>query len=214
MTKTDDLVREIEALQDRLSKLSEANRRINESLDLADVLREVLESARLLTDARCGIITVLDEAGQVAEFLSSGLTGEESKRLWELPEGQFFFDYLSGIPVPLRVRDSYSHTSSQGFAKSRMLEEVAPILAGPLSFLAAPIRYHGEGLGYIFLARKGSGQAFSRADEETLVMFASQAALVITNARRYREEQRARTGGGGYFGGPCQKYRSEQRQRE
>ena len=64
---------------------------------------------------------------------------------------------------------------------------------GPISFLAAPIRYHGEGLGYVFLARKESGQEFSRADEETLVMFASQAALVIANARRYREEQRART---------------------
>ena len=30
-------------------------------------------------------------------------------------------------------------------------------------------------------------------DEETLVMFAAQAALVIVNARRYRDEQRART---------------------
>ena len=35
-------------------------------------------------------------------------------------------------------------------------------------------------------------QEFSPDDEETLVMFASQAALVIANARRHREEQRAR----------------------
>ena len=34
---------------------------------------------------------------------------------------------------------------------------------------------------------------FTAEDEETLVMFASQAALVIANARRHREEQRART---------------------
>ena len=33
---------------------------------------------------------------------------------------------------------------------------------------------------------------FTAEDEETLVMFASQAALVIANARRHREEQRAR----------------------
>ena len=93
-----NLVREIEALRDRLSRLSEANLRINESLDFDNVLHEVLESARLLTDARCGVITVLDKAGQVEEFLSSGLTSEENQRLWELPEGQRFFDYLSGIP--------------------------------------------------------------------------------------------------------------------
>ena len=33
---------------------------------------------------------------------------------------------------------------------------------------------------------------FSQEDEDTLVMFASQAAMAISNARRYREEQRAR----------------------
>ena len=37
------------------------------------------------------------------------------------------------------------------------------------------------------------GQTFSREDEETLVMFASQAALVIANARQYRDERQARS---------------------
>ena len=37
-----------------------------------------------------------------------------------------------------------------------------------------------------------TGGEFSQEDEETLVMFASQAALVIANARRYRDELRAR----------------------
>ena len=37
------------------------------------------------------------------------------------------------------------------------------------------------------------GREFTREDEDTLVMFASQAALVIANARRYRDEQRARS---------------------
>ena len=36
------------------------------------------------------------------------------------------------------------------------------------------------------------GPEFSREDEETLVLFASQAALVIANARRHRDERRAR----------------------
>ena len=35
-------------------------------------------------------------------------------------------------------------------------------------------------------------EEFTKEDEETLVMFASQAALVIANARAYREERRAR----------------------
>ena len=62
------------------------------------------------------------------------------------------------------------------------------------SFLAVPIRHQGVSVGNIHVARGEPGLEFSREDEETLVMFASQAALVIANARRHRAEQRARAG--------------------
>ena len=42
---------EIRTLRQRLSRLSEASLRINESLDLDTVLQEVLDSARTLTGA-------------------------------------------------------------------------------------------------------------------------------------------------------------------
>ena len=47
-------------------------------------------------------------------------------------------------------------------------------------------------MGNIYVANKDPGLEFSAADEEILVMFASQAALVIANARRHRDERRAR----------------------
>ena len=58
----DELRREIEALRDRISKLSAASLRISSSLDLNTVLREVVESARELTGARYGAITFLDDS--------------------------------------------------------------------------------------------------------------------------------------------------------
>ena len=70
-----DLRREIEALRERLSRLSEASLRINESLDLDSVLQGVLDSARSLTGARYALITTLDGSGQVEEFLVSGVNG-------------------------------------------------------------------------------------------------------------------------------------------
>ena len=185
-------VRQIEALRNHFSKLSAANLRVRENLDLENVLHELLESARLLTDARCGVIAVLSEAGQLEAFFSSGLTEEESEKLWKHPVGQRIFEYLNSICVPLRVRDWHHHTASQGLPELGAMAEVSPLFSGPFSFLASPVRYHGEEVGHIFLVNKESGQEFTLADEETLVMFASQAALVIANARRYREEQRAR----------------------
>ena len=181
-----DLRREIEALRERLSRLSEASLRINESLDLDSVLQGVLDSARTLTGARYALITTLDGSGQAEEFLVSGLTPDEARQLWELPTGQQFFQYLSGLPGPLRVRDFAGHVRSMGLPD---FHPPAPVS----SFLAAPLRHQGASVGNINVARSEPGQEFTREDEETLVMFASQAALVIANARRHRDELRARS---------------------
>ena len=176
---------QIETLRNRLSKLSEASRRINESLDLDAVLQGILDSARSLTNAHCGVIATLDNAGQVEDFLASGMTTDESQRLWEIPEGLKFFEYLSNIPGPLRVRDFASHTRSLGLPEFHPPLDVS-------AFLAASIRHRGEAVGNIYLAKSKRAPEFTHEDEETLVMFASQAALVIANARRHRDEQRAR----------------------
>ena len=182
----DDLERENQALRERLSRLSEASLHINESLDLDSVLQGVLDSARSLTDASYALITTLDQSGQVEDFRVSGLSPGEARRLWEMPEGLRFFEYLSSLPGPLRVRDFAEHARSMG------LPEFLPP-APVSSFIAAPIRHRGESVGNIHVAKGEPGLEFSPEDEETLVMFASQAALVIANARRHQDEQRART---------------------
>ena len=176
---------EIQALRDRLTRMCEACHRINESLDLDTVLQEVLDSARSLTGARYGVMVLLDGSGGVQEFLGAGFTPDEARRLWELPEGSEFIEYLGAIPGPLRVGDLGGHLRSMGLPDFRPPVPVS-------SFLAAPIRHGGAGVGNIYLAKSDPGQEFSQEDEETLVMFASQAALVIANARRHRDERRAR----------------------
>ena len=188
MKQADDQAREIAELRDRLSRLSQASLRINETIDFDTVLQGVLDSACSLTGARYGVITLLDEPGQVQDFVTSGLTAEEHRRFTDLPEGMMFFQYLSNIREPLRLRDFHSYVQSLG------LPEFQPPMAvsSPLPFLAAPIRHLGESVGAIYVGEKDV--EFTPEDEETLVMFASQAALVIANARRHREEQRARAG--------------------
>ena len=186
MEQADDQAREIAELRDRLSRLSQASLRINESLDFDTVLQGVLDSACSLTGARYGVITLLNESGRIQDFLYSGLTPEESRRFAEFPKGMLFFEYLSSISEPLRLRDFHSYVRELG------LPEFRPPMAvsSPLPFLAAPIRHLGESVGAFYVGEKEL--EFTPEDEETLVMFASQAALVIANARRHREEQRTR----------------------
>ena len=186
MEPADDQALEIAELRDRLSRLSQASLRINESLDFDTVLQGVLDSACSLTGARYGVITLLDESGQIEDFVTSGLTPEEHRRLTELPEGMMFFEYLSRITEPLRLSDFHSYTRALGLPEFRPPMAVSPVL----TFLAAPIRHLGECVGAFYVGEKDV--EFTPEDEETLVMFASQAALVIANARRHRDEQRAR----------------------
>ncbi len=187
MKEPDVRDRQIATLRDRLSRLSDASLRVNESLDLEDVLQGVLDSARTLTDARYVVITTLDDEGRIEELRASGLTAEETRGLWEVPEGQQFFDYLNAIAEPLRVSDLGGHASALGLTELRTPVHIS-------AFLAVPIRYRGVGVGNIHVGKEGPGQEFSREDEETLVMFASQVALVVANARRHRDERRAKTG--------------------
>ena len=174
------------ALQDRLTRLSEASLRINEDLDYHSVLQEVTNSARILTDAKYAATTVLDQASRLEEFVTSGLTPEEHRHMEGLPASAEFFRHLNSMPDPLRINGLDSYLRSQG------MEEWEPPVA-VASLLVAPIRNKGVRLGSIYVARGAAGSEFNREDEDTLVMFASQAALVIANARRYRDEQRARS---------------------
>ena len=61
--------REIEALRERLSRLSAASLRINESLDFDQVLQGALDSARSLTGAGHGVMTLLGDDGALEDFL-------------------------------------------------------------------------------------------------------------------------------------------------
>ena len=185
MARPDGRDKRIRDLEERLSRLSEAGLRITEDLDFDTVLQEVVDSARSLTSSRYGAITVFGEAGETPDFIVSGLTLEEHRGLWDMPEGLGFFEYLSGLEEPLRVSNVDSHL------RALNMPEFLPSVP-VTSLLIAPIRHRGVGVGTIYLAHGPDGRDFTREDEETLVLFASQAAMAIANARRRREEQRAR----------------------
>ena len=183
MKEADRLRREIRALRDNLSRLNEVTLRITESLDLGATLQEVADSARALTAARYSALVTFDGGGRVRDVITSGISPEERRRLQEMPQGQGLLAYLNGIEEPLRLKDLAGHTRAAGFP-----EDHPPMK----TFLTAPVRHQGERVGSLFLGRKEGGREFTREDEGSLVMFAAQTALVIANARRHEEAQRAK----------------------
>ena len=181
MTDSQHSRRDDEAPRARSSALTDAVLRINASLDLDTVLREVVESARALTGARWGVIATVDEAGAPLDFVFSGFTPEEQRALYTWPDSARLFAHFRALDGPLRLDDLSGYVRALGI-------EPAPAFAR--SFQGTPMRHRGAGVGSFFLADKADGAAFTGEDEEVLTLFASQAASAIANARTHRAERR------------------------
>ena len=171
-------------LRDRIARLSATILRINASLDLNTVLHEVVESARALTGARYGGITTIGAEGQVQDFVTSGISLHEHRQLAEWPDGPRLFESFRDLSAPLQLRDLPAYVRSLGLSTD--------LLPPTKTMQGTPMRHRGAHVGNFFVGDKEGGQAFTDEDEEVLMLFASQAATAIANARAHQAERRVR----------------------
>ena len=181
----DRLRAEIDKLRARMLGLTDAILRISEDLDLDVVLQEVVDTARALTGARYGAIVTLDDGGELQDLLLSGVPPDQQHVLLGYDRGWDLFKFLSDTPELSRTPDLTTHLESAGFAG--FWPPIRP-------FLSIQIRVRDRHVGTIFIGDTHDDSMFTEDDEETLAMFASQAAMAVTNARRYGDEQRAKAG--------------------
>ena len=167
----------------RSSDLIEAILRVSASLDVATVLRGVVESARALTAARYGVIVTVGASGQVEEFFSSGVEPDVHRRLEQWPDGPRLFEHFRNLPGALRLENLPEYAESLGYSSELMVVKTLQM---------TPMRHRGSLVGVFFLGEKEGGGQFTSEDEEILLVFASQAAMAVSNARTHRDEQRAR----------------------
>ena len=157
--------------------------RIGASLDLDTVLREIIDSARALTGASVGIIATVDDTGAPSDFYFSGVSPEKHGEFLAWPGGVRLFEHFRVLEAPLR------HANSTDYCRSIRLD---PPPIPDTAFQCTPMLHRGVSVGIFFVYEKAAGGEFTKADEELLMIFASQAAVSIANARAHRSERRAR----------------------
>ncbi len=145
-------------------------------LELESTLRRIVTNAVYLADASYGALGVLDFDGKIQDFIHVGMPDEVSRQIGNLPMGGGLLGELSVHPTPLRLSQISEHPASIGFPKNH------PPMT---SFLGVPIRVRGEVFGNLYLTDKKGGAAFTDADEQAVVAFATAAAVAIENARLY-----------------------------
>jgi signal transduction histidine kinase len=167
--------------RDRVHSLLEAVVAVGSNLDLEVVLRQIVEAAVTLVDARYGALGVIGEGGRLAEFIPVGLDEEQIAKIHHWPEGRGLLGELITNPEPLRLADMSTHPRSYGFPKGH------PPMR---TFLGAPVRIRDEIFGNLYLTEKRDGAEFDEEDEAVLTALGAAAGVAIGNARMYEEARR------------------------
>jgi GAF domain-containing protein len=187
--KLDDLLAELQSrleaarsTRDRVHALLEAVVSIGSELDLATVLRRIVEAATTLVDARYGALGVIGEEGErLVRFVTTGVSDEEIESIGHWPHGEGILGLLIREPRALRLPDLTGHPASSGF----------PANHPPMrSFLGVPIRVRDEVFGNLYLTEKAGGGPFEEEDEVVVTALATAAGVAIENARLYEETRR------------------------
>jgi signal transduction histidine kinase len=167
--------------RDRVRSLLEAVVAIGGNLDLDLVLRQIIEAAVSLVDARYGALGVIGDAGRLTDFVTFGLDEEQIAAIDHWPEGRGLLGELITNPHALRLADMSAHPRSYGF----------PAGHPPMkTFLGVPVRIRDEVFGNLYLTEKQGGAEFDDEDEVVVTALAAAAGVAIENARLYDEARR------------------------
>jgi signal transduction histidine kinase len=156
-----------------LLTLHEAALGIHGDLGLETVLQRVVDRARDLVDTRYGALSVINDQHRIESFIISGISPEARARIGPPPVGHGLLGVVLNEGQRLRLPDLGRDPRSVGFPPNH------PPMR---SLLAVPVLCKSPFRGNLYLAEKAGGAEFTRDDEESLVRFATTAALAIDNA--------------------------------
>ncbi|MEI7030081.1 GAF domain-containing sensor histidine kinase [Streptomyces pratensis] len=168
-----------------LAAVSAALLAMNRHLEVGDVLKTIVVSARELLDAQYAALGVPDDHGGFAQFVVDGLSDEQWKAIGPLPRQHGILAAMLHQAKPERLADVRKDPRFEGWPDAH------PDMS---DFLGLPITDGDEIIGALFLANKQcpkpeGGYGFTAEDEELLSIFAQHAAIALTNARLYERSR-------------------------
>ncbi|MFF5978073.1 GAF domain-containing sensor histidine kinase [Streptomyces olindensis] len=179
-----------------LAAVSSALLAMSRHLEVRDVLKTIVASARELLDAQYAALGVPDDHGGFAQFVVDGVSEEQWKAIGPLPRQHGILAAMLHEARSERLADVRKDPRFEGWPKAH------PDL---VDFLGLPIRDGDEVIGALFLANKlrpveghpphspgpepEGSCGFTQDDEELLGILAQHAAIALTNARLYERSR-------------------------
>ncbi|MFE7272839.1 GAF domain-containing sensor histidine kinase [Streptomyces sp. NPDC057623] len=179
-----------------LAAVSSALLAMSRHLEVRDVLKTIVASARELLDAQYAALGVPDDHGGFAQFVVDGVSDDQWKAIGPLPRQHGILAAMLQEAKVERLADVRKDSRFEGWPSAH------PDMS---DFLGLPIRDGDEVIGALFLANKlrsvggdpphpprpkpEGSCGFTAADEELLSTLAQHAAIALTNARLYERSR-------------------------
>lgn len=164
---------------EELASILDLSARINDLLDLDQILAQVSAAARGLLESDMSTVLILDEEKRRLEVAAcDGVSADVASRL-ATPLGDNLAGRVADTGKPIRCADVQSDSRSR-------LGAVAE--AGIRSAMLAPLEHHGEVIGVLSVQNRDR-RKFSHREQTVLQLLANQAATAIEKARLYALER-------------------------
>lgn len=177
-----------------LTAVSSALLAMSRHLEVRDVLKTIVASARELLDAQYAALGVPDDHGGFAQFVVDGVSDAQWKAIGPLPRQHGILAAMLQEAKIERLADVRKDPRFEGWPSAH------PDMS---DFLGLPIKDGDEVIGALFLANKlrpeggcpaqgpepDRGCGFTEEDEDLLALLAQHAAIALTNARLYERSR-------------------------
>ncbi|MEU7031851.1 GAF domain-containing sensor histidine kinase [Streptomyces sp. NPDC046275] len=168
-----------------LAAVSSALLAMNRQMEVRDVLKTIVVSARELLDAEYAALGVPDDHGGFAQFVVDGVSDAQWRAIGPLPRQHGILASMLHTAETERLADVRKDPRFEGWP------EAHPEMS---DFIGLPVRDGDETLAALFLANKRCPKpdgscGFTAEDEELLTLLAQHAAIALTNARLYERSR-------------------------
>lgn len=169
-----------------LEKIFEVSRALRATFDVPSLLQVIIQSIVDLARCERSSILLIDPETQELHFVAAGDTDFEQLRSIVVPRRGSIAGAVVESRHPITVHDAQTD--------SRFFSGVDRVTGqSTRSLIGVPMEIGGRVIGVLEAVNKLDGQPFDGEDEETLLMFASQAAAAIENTRLIQEQRQRLT---------------------
>lgn len=183
--RLDQLSRSIstDSQESRLAALYRVSQSLGRSLNLDEVLNQVMDAIIELTGAERGFLTLIDST-----------TGELLLRAARNIEGENLHSEdmeISRTVIQSVIDSEEGVVTTDAQTDPRFAGQESIVFHSLKSILCAPLRSSGKIIGVIYVENRAQSGIFTNEDLDLLNAFASQAAVSIENARLYTRTDQA-----------------------